>query len=108
VLIRATAEGTETFELNRNLLLTRRPAIRCQPGDRDREIAGAGHASATGRSTTSSCSTCAPAGIPETVARRLVVRGFFNEIIQPDLGAALRERLERAVEDELAAMNEER
>jgi Fe-S cluster assembly protein SufD len=47
-------------------------------------------------------------GIPEDQARRLVVRGFFNEIINRISVPALRERLEAAVEAELAAMNDER
>ena len=51
VLIRAEAEGTETFELNRNLLLTPGaradsvPNLEIETG----EIAGAGHASEIGR-----------------------------------------------------------
>ena len=51
VLIRAAAEGTDTFELNRNLVLTDGaradsvPNLEIETG----EIAGAGHASSTGR-----------------------------------------------------------
>jgi Fe-S cluster assembly protein SufD len=63
VLIRAEAEGTETYELNRNLVLTDGaradsvPNLEIETG----EIVGAGHASATGRSTTRPCSTCSRA-----------------------------------------------
>ena len=42
-------------------------------------------------------------GIPEDVARRLVVRGFLNEIIQKIKVPAIEERLTAAVERELAA-----
>ncbi|MDT7686373.1 MAG: Fe-S cluster assembly protein SufD [Pseudonocardiales bacterium] len=110
VLIRAGAEGTETFELNRNLLLTQGaradsvPNLEIETG----EIAGAGHASATGRFDDEQLFYLRSRGIPETVARRLVVRGFFNEIINRISVPALRERLEAAVEAELAAMNDER
>jgi Fe-S cluster assembly protein SufD len=57
------------------------------------EIAGAGHASATGRFDD---------GIPEDVARRMVVRGFFGEILSRLPLPELRDRLEAAVEAELA------
>jgi Fe-S cluster assembly protein SufD len=105
VLIRAEAEGTETFELNRNLLLTEGaradsvPNLEIETG----EIAGAGHASATGRFDDEQLFYLRSRGIPESVARRLVVRGFFNEIINKIGIPAVRERLEAAVEAELAA-----
>jgi Fe-S cluster assembly protein SufD len=41
-------------------------------------------------------------GIPEDQARRLVVRGFFNEIIAKIAVPAVRERLTEAIERELA------
>jgi Fe-S cluster assembly protein SufD len=104
VLIRAEAEGTETFELNRNLLLTQGaradsvPNLEIETG----EIAGAGHASATGRFDDEQLFYLRSRGIPEAIARRLVVRGFFNEIINKISVPAVRERLEAAVEHELA------
>jgi Fe-S cluster assembly protein SufD len=104
VLIRAKAEGTETFELNRNLLLTQGaradsvPNLEIETG----EIAGAGHASATGRFDDEQLFYLRSRGIPEAIARRLVVRGFFNEIINKISVPAVRERLEAAVEHELA------
>ena len=106
VLIRAKAEGTETFELNRNLLLTPGaradsvPNLEIETG----EIAGAGHASATGRFDDEQLFYLRSRGIPEATARRLVVRGFFNEIIRKITVPAVRERLEAAVEQELAGV----
>jgi Fe-S cluster assembly protein SufD len=106
VLIRAKAEGTETFELNRNLLLTQGaradsvPNLEIETG----EIAGAGHASATGRFDDEQLFYLRSRGIPEAIARRLVVRGFFNEIINKISVPAVRERLEAAVEHELAVI----
>jgi Fe-S cluster assembly protein SufD len=104
VLIRAAAENTQTFELNRNLVLTRHaradsvPNLEIETG----EIAGAGHASATGRFDDEQLFYLQSRGIPEDVARRLVVRGFFGEILSRITLPELRERLEAAIEAELA------
>ena len=84
VLIRAGAEGTDTYELNRNLVLTDGaradsvPNLEIETG----EIVGAGHASATGRFDDEQLFYLQARGIPEAEARRLVVRGFFVELIQ--------------------------
>jgi len=83
VLIRAAAEGTDTYELNRNLLLTDGaradsiPNLEIETG----EIAGAGHASATGRFDDQQLFYLMARGIPEAEARRLVVRGFFAAVV---------------------------
>jgi Fe-S cluster assembly protein SufD len=104
VLIRAAAENTRTFEYNRNLVLTEHaradsvPNLEIETG----EIAGAGHASATGRFDDEQLFYLQSRGIPEDVARRLVVRGFFGEILNRVTLPELRERLEAAIEAELA------
>src|SRR5690606_9395289 len=83
VVIRAEAEGTDTYELNRNLVLTEGaradsvPKLEIETG----EIAGAGHASATGRFDDEQLFYLRSRGIPENEARRLVVLGFFGELI---------------------------
>jgi len=106
VLIRAEAEGTDTFELNRNLVLTDGaradsvPNLEIETG----EIVGAGHASATGRFDDEQLFYLRARGIPEDQARRLVVRGFFHELIEKITVPEVRERLEAAVEAELAAV----
>lgn len=105
VLIRKEAEGTDTYEANRNLVLTDGaradsvPNLEIETG----LIAGAGHASATGRFDDQHLFYLMARGIPEKVARRLVVRGFLNEIIQQIKVPAIEERLTAAVERELAA-----
>ena len=107
VLIRKEAEGTDTYEANRNLVLTDGaradsvPNLEIETG----LIAGAGHASATGRFDDQHLFYLMARGIPEDVARRLVVRGFLNEIIQKINVPAIEERLTEAVERELAATN---
>jgi Fe-S cluster assembly protein SufD len=104
VVIRAAAEGTETFEFNRNLVLTQHaradsvPNLEIETG----EITGAGHASATGRFDDEQLFYLQSRGIPEDVARRLVVRGFFGEVLSKITLPELRERLEAAIEEELA------
>jgi Fe-S cluster assembly protein SufD len=65
------------------------------------EIVGAGHASATGRFDDEQLFYLQARGIPEDQARRLVIRGFFGEIIAKISVPDLRERLEAAVEAEL-------
>ncbi len=105
VLIRKEAEGTDTYEANRNLVLTDGaradsvPNLEIETG----LIAGAGHASATGRFDDEHLFYLMARGIPEKVARRLVVRGFLNEIIQQIRVPAIEDRLTAAVERELAA-----
>lgn len=104
VLIRAEATGTDTFEVNRNLVLTDGaradsvPNLEIETG----EILGAGHASATGRFDDEQMFYLQARGIPEEQARRLVVRGFFGEIISKIAVPAIRDRLTDAIEHELA------
>jgi Fe-S cluster assembly protein SufD len=103
VLIRAEATGTDTFEVNRNLVLTDGaradsvPNLEIETG----EIAGAGHASATGRFDDEQLFYLRSRGIPEEQARRLVIRGFFGGIISQIAVPELRERLTAAIEHEL-------
>ncbi|WP_104110521.1 Fe-S cluster assembly protein SufD [Arthrobacter sp. N199823] len=105
VLIRKQAEGTDTYEMNRNLILTQGaradsvPNLEIETG----MIEGAGHASATGRFDDEQLFYLQARGIEESVARRLVVRGFLNEVIQHIQVPALEERLRESVERELAA-----
>ncbi|MHA7282936.1 Fe-S cluster assembly protein SufD [Arthrobacter sp. TMS2-4] len=107
VLIRKAAEGTDTYETNRNLILTDGarsdsvPNLEIETG----LIEGAGHASATGRFDDEHLFYLMARGIPEKAARRLVVRGFLTEVIQQIKVPALEERLSESVERELAAGN---
>ena len=103
VLIRAEATGTDTYELNRNLLLTDSaradsvPNLEIETG----EIAGAGHASATGRFDDEQLFYLQSRGIDPVEARRIVVLGFFTEILQQIGVPSLEERLVQAIENEL-------
>jgi Fe-S cluster assembly protein SufD len=103
VLIRAEAEGTQTFELNRNLILTDGaradsvPNLEIETG----EIVGAGHASATGRFDDEQLFYLQSRGIPADEARRLVVRGFFADVINQIGIPEVQQRLLARVEAEL-------
>ena len=104
VLIRKEAEGTNTYELNRNLVLTEGaradsvPNLEIETG----EIEGAGHAAATGRFDDEQLFYLRARGIPELEARRLVVRGFFAELIQRIDVPEIREHLTASIESELS------
>ncbi|HYN97816.1 MAG TPA: Fe-S cluster assembly protein SufD [Pilimelia sp.] len=104
VLIRAEATGTETYEINRNLVLTDGaradsvPNLEIETG----EVAGAGHASATGRFDDEQLFYLMARGIPQAEARRLVVRGFFAELLNKIPAEELRTRLGDAIEARLA------
>ena len=104
VLIRAEAEGTDTYELNRNLILNDGPRMDSVPNLEIETglIAGAGHASTTGQLDDEHLYYLMSRGIPEQDARRLVVRGFLFEIIQQVGVESLEEQLRASLEDELA------
>jgi Fe-S cluster assembly protein SufD len=103
VLIRESATGTDTYELNRNLLLTDGaradsvPNLEIETG----KIEGAGHASASGRFDDEQLFYLQARGINEVAAKKLVVRGFLSEVIQKIEIAEVEERLVKAVEVEL-------
>ncbi|TSB32417.1 Fe-S cluster assembly protein SufD [Streptomyces benahoarensis] len=105
VLIQASATGTDTYELNRNLVLTDGARVDSVPNleIETGEIVGAGHASATGRFDDEQLFYLMARGIPAEEARRLVVRGFFAELIQQIGLPDVEERLMRKIEAELEA-----
>jgi Fe-S cluster assembly protein SufD len=103
VFIRGNAEGTDTYELNKNLLLTDGaradsvPNLEIETG----EIVGAGHASTTGRFDDEQLFYLMSRGIPMAEARRLVTRGFFGEIISKIGNEEVEERLMKRVDEQL-------
>ena len=104
VLIGPDAVGTDSYEANRNLVLTDGaradsiPNLEIETGD----IRGAGHASATGRFDDEQLFYLQARGIAEGEARRLVVLGFLAEIVQKIDVPALQDELVAAIEDELS------
>ncbi|WPF65120.1 MULTISPECIES: Fe-S cluster assembly protein SufD [unclassified Corynebacterium] len=103
VLIRANAQGTDTYETNRNLVLSEAaradaiPNLEIETG----EIAGAGHAATVGRFDDEQLFYLMSRGISEAEARRLIIRGFFTEVINHIPVEAIREELESRVVNEL-------
>ncbi|MFF3337233.1 Fe-S cluster assembly protein SufD [Streptomyces flavidovirens] len=105
VLIQAAAEGTDTYEMNRNLVLTDGARVDSVPNleIETGEIAGAGHASATGRFDDEQLFYLMSRGIRSEEARRLVVRGFFAELVQQIGLPDVEERLLAKIDAELEA-----
>jgi Fe-S cluster assembly protein SufD len=103
VLIRVEAVGTDTYERNRNLLLTEGaradsvPNLEILTG----EVIGAGHASTSGRLEDEHLFYLMARGIPLAEARRLVIRGFFGELIGKIGVPELRDRIAEEIEAEL-------
>ena len=104
VLIRASAEGTNTYELNSNLILTDGaradsvPNLEIETG----EIVRAGHASATGRFDDEQLFYLESRGITQDEARRLVVRGFFADIVKRIGVTEVEDHLMAAIDTELS------
>lgn len=104
VLIRNNATGTDSYEQNRNLTLTEGtradsiPNLEIETGD----IAGAGHASATGRFDDEHIFYLQSRGISAAEARKLVVRGFLLEVIGQIGHTETEARLQLAIENELS------
>ena len=105
VIIRAAAIGTQTYEINRNLLLTEGaradsvPNLEIETGN----VSGAGHASATGRFDDEQLFYLQSRGIDSDTARRLVVRGFFAEVLARISVDEVRDRVLSTIETKLSA-----
>lgn len=95
VLIGRDATGTDSYEANRNLILSDGaradsiPNLEIETGD----IEGAGHASATGRLDDEHLFYLQARGITEQEARRLVALGFLLDVVSRVGDATLEEEL---------------
>jgi Fe-S cluster assembly protein SufD len=106
VIIRAAATGTDSYESNRNLVLTNGTRVDSVPNLEilTGEVTRAGHASTSGRLEDQHLFYLMARGIPLDEARRLVIRGFFGELIDQIEVPDLRDRITFAIEAELDAM----
>jgi Fe-S cluster assembly protein SufD len=105
VLIRSHASGTDTYEMNRNLVLSGGgradsvPNLEIETG----EIVGAGHASTTGRFDDEQLFYLMSRGVPADEARLLVLRGFFEDLLAtigvPQIDEVVRDRIEQRLAD---------
>ena len=108
VLIQKEAEGTDSYEANRNLVLTDGaradsvPNLEIETG----LIEGAGHASTTGRFDDEHLFYFMARGIDEKTARMLVVRGFLNEIVQQIGVDSIEEEILASLDKELEATDD--
>ncbi|HEY7325369.1 MAG TPA: Fe-S cluster assembly protein SufD [Streptosporangiaceae bacterium] len=104
VIIRAEATGTDTYEYNRNLVLTDGTRVDSVPNLEilTGEVLGAGHASASGRLEDQHLFYLMARGIPLAEAKKLIIRGFFGQLISQIEIGELRDRITAAVEAELA------
>ena len=107
VLIRKAAEGIETYEANKNLVLTDGcqadsvPNLEIETG----EIAGAGHSSTTGRFDENHLFYLRSRGIEEKEARRMIVHGFFVDLIRRIGIESVEQRLLEVLDEELKAVS---
>jgi Fe-S cluster assembly protein SufD len=82
-IIRYNAIGSDTYETNRNLVLSKGaradsvPNLEIETG----EVAGAGHASATGRLDDEQLFYLTSRGLTSEEALKLIVVGFFSNIV---------------------------
>ena len=108
VIIRATATGTDTYEYNRNLVLTDGTRVDSVPNLEilTGEVLGAGHASASGRLEDHHLFYLMARGIPFEEARRLVIKGFFGQLIGQIEVPEIRDRVTAAIAAELAGTAE--
>jgi Fe-S cluster assembly protein SufD len=104
VAIRPAATGTDTYEYNRNLVLTDGTRVDSVPNLEilTGEVVGAGHASASGRLEDHHLFYLMARGIPYDDARRLVIKGFFGQLIGQIEVPEVRDRITDAIEAELA------
>jgi Fe-S cluster assembly protein SufD len=103
LVISPGARGSDAAQTMRNLVLSRHAHAEANPF---LEILNsdvrAAHAAATGRVDDLHLFYLQSRGIPREQARRLVVFGFFEEILEQVAVPAVRRRLEAALEAELA------
>lgn len=107
-LIRKAAVDINTYETNKNLMLTEGcqadsvPNLEIETG----EIRGAGHSSSTGRFDEAQLFYLRSRGIPEEQARRLIVEGFFLDIIRRIGLPEIESRLVEALNVQLASIDD--
>src|ERR1700722_1549163 len=103
VLIRVEAVGTDSYEQNRNLVLTDGTRVDSVPNLEilTGEVVRAGHASTSGRLDDEHLFYLMARGISLAEARRLVIRGFFGELIGQVEVPELADRVMTAIEAEL-------
>jgi Fe-S cluster assembly protein SufD len=103
-LIKPTAPNTDSYELNRNLVLTPGPIADSEPNleIENGNIVGAGHATSVGHFDDEELFYLQSRGVSESEARKLVVRGFFADLIDQIGVPSMDEHLMNVIERRLA------
>jgi Fe-S cluster assembly protein SufD len=106
VIIKVQATGTDSYESNRNLVLTDGTRVDSVPNLEilTGEVTRAGHASTSGRLEDMHLFYLMARGIPLAEARRLVIRGFFGDLIGEIAVPEIRDRVTAAIEAELESL----
>jgi Fe-S cluster assembly protein SufD len=94
IRVRKEARGTNAFQTNRNLVLTEGAGAESVPNlEIETDDVRCSHASAVGPIDEEQRYYLEARGIPPQIAERLIVLGFFNEVLErlpsPDLARAL-------------------
>ena len=108
IRVRAGAKDSDSFLANRNLVLSENARVDSVPNleiINENDIRNCGHASATGPIDEDHRFYLESRGVPTDVAERLIILGFFNEVVErmpvaalrPLLNAAIAQKFERAV-----------
>jgi Fe-S cluster assembly protein SufD len=98
IRVRKGAAGTNAFQTNRNLVLTEGAHADSVPNlEIEENDVRCSHASAVGPIDEEQRYYLEARGVPTDVAERLIILGFFDEIIERTPIAGLRPRLRRAV-----------
>jgi Fe-S cluster assembly protein SufD len=98
IRVRKEAPGTNAFQTNRNLVLSEGAGAESVPNlEIETNDVRCSHASAVGPIDEEQRYYLESRGVPPDVAERLIVLGFFSEVVErlpsPTLAASLRERL---------------
>jgi Fe-S cluster assembly protein SufD len=104
VIIEKGAHHCDAYQTNRNILLSEHARAHSVPNLEilTNDPTRCGHAASVGPVSDDELFYLMSRGIPEKEAERLIVFGFFAEVLDRVDIAEIREGLERAIEDEIA------
>lgn len=104
VIIREGAHRCDAYQTNRNILLSERAKAHSVPNLEilTNDPTRCGHAASVGPVSEDEIFYLQSRGIPADEAERLIVRGFFAEVLDRIDLPEVREGIARAIEDELA------
>ena len=108
IRVRAGAKDSDSFLANRNLVLSEQARVDSVPNleiINENDLRNCGHASATGPIDEDHRFYLESRGVPTDVAERLIILGFFDEVVarmpvaslRPILNAAIARKFEEAV-----------